>query len=104
MALKDSLTRVGNRRYFDVVIDRELAQARDSGEPLALAVLDLDRFKSVNDTWGHEAGDRVLEFFAEVLKRHLRGFDHVARIGGEEFAIVLSGAAQSNAMLAVERV
>ena len=82
----------------------ELTQARYSGEPLALAVLDLDRFKSVNDSWGHDAGDRVLEHFTEIVKRHLRRFDHVARIGGEEFAIVLSGAAQSHALLAVERV
>ena len=92
LALKDPLTLVGNRRYFQQALDRELAQARRSGDPLALAMLDLDRFKSVNDVWGHDAGDRVLTTFAQVLQRHLRGCDHVARIGGEEFAVLLPGA------------
>ena len=92
LALKDPLTLVGNRRYFQQALDRELAQARRSGDPLALAMFDLDRFKSVNDVWGHDAGDRVLTTFAGVLQRHLRGCDHVARIGGEEFAVLLPGA------------
>ena len=104
LALKDPLTLVGNRRYFQQALDRELARARQSGDPLALAMLDLDRFKSVNDVWGHDAGDRVLTTFAQILQRHLRGCDHVARIGGEEFAVLLPGASPENAVSIVERL
>ncbi len=104
LALKDPLTLVGNRRYFQQALDRELTQARLSGDPLAFAILDLDRFKSVNDNFGHDAGDRVLTTFAAVLQRHLRGCDHVARIGGEEFAVLLPGAAPENALMIVERL
>lgn len=104
MALTDPLTRAGNRRYFDQTLERELRQALSSGKPLTLGVLDLDHFKNVNDKHGHPAGDLVLVGFAAVVRRMLRNYDHIARIGGEEFAVVLPGASTTQALEVMERV
>ena len=104
MALTDPLTRAGNRRYFDQTLERELHQAQSSGQPLSLGVLDLDHFKSVNDKHGHPAGDLVLVGFAAVVRRMLRNYDHIARIGGEEFAVVLPRASTAQALEVMERI
>ncbi|HEX3737464.1 MAG TPA: GGDEF domain-containing protein [Solirubrobacterales bacterium] len=98
-ANRDPLTGVGNRRYFDATLERELekrtrppAGAGLDGTPLALLILDLDNFKSVNDRHGHQVGDLVLQMAAERALSVLRSTDTMARIGGDEFAVIAPGA------------
>lgn len=91
-ALSDELTGLPNRRAFFDELARVQAAMRRSELPAAIAVLDIDHFKQVNDTYGHAAGDVALQVLAEVLRTTLRGEDFLARIGGEEFALVLRGA------------
>ena len=90
MALTDPLTGCRNRRFFDQVIGRELTRHRRDGVPLSLLFVDIDRFKSINDTLGHEAGDRVLREVAAFIVRSVRGADYVFRWGGDEFLALLS--------------
>ena len=90
-ALTDPLTGIANRRCFDHELPRALARARRSGEPLSVAMLDLNRFKALNDAQGHEAGDRLLRAVAHAWLDALRGTDLLARIGGDEFAVLLPG-------------
>jgi len=85
----DALTGRLNRRAFDEEIARRAAESRRTGNPLALVMLDIDQFKAVNDTYGHAAGDKILKGVANVLTNSLRESDIVARIGGEEFALLL---------------
>jgi diguanylate cyclase len=95
--LSDPLTGLKNRRGFDVVLASQLAGARDGGRPLSLIIADIDHFKSINDRYGHPAGDDVLKWFARVLSSNVKGRDTVARYGGEEFAIVLPATPLENA-------
>ncbi|MCE9621134.1 MAG: sensor domain-containing diguanylate cyclase [Actinomycetia bacterium] len=88
LALRDSLTGLANRRLFSELLDAALARTKRSGRPLALAFLDLDGFKTVNDVHGHDVGDRVLCETADRLLRVVRGADTIARLGGDEFVIV----------------
>jgi diguanylate cyclase (GGDEF)-like protein/PAS domain S-box-containing protein len=88
MALRDPLTGLANRRLLDELLDAELARTQRSGLPLALAFIDLDDLKLVNDTHGHDAGDRVLCETARRLVAIVRGADVVARVGGDEFIVV----------------
>lgn len=92
LSTADPLTGLGNRRAFDEALAVELARARRTGAPVTLLMIDLDRFKGLNDAHGHAAGDRALVSVAEVLAAHARTEDHACRVGGEEFAVVLSGA------------
>jgi diguanylate cyclase (GGDEF)-like protein len=101
---RDPLTGLANRRQFLALAAEERRRAQGSGEPLALMLLDLDRFKQVNDLYGHAAGDAALRAFARLLRRHLRPFDLVGRYGGEEFIVLLSGACQASALTAAERL
>lgn len=87
----DHLTGLPNRRAFDAVFDRECGIARDNGEALCVAFCDIDNFKRINDTHGHEAGDRVLRAVAQSLARISSDRCHVARHGGEEFVVLLRG-------------
>ena len=87
--LRDHLTQLYNRRHFDVAINKEIERARGKREPLCLAIADIDRFKEVNDIYGHNVGDRVIMKFAEILRKNTKNKDTPARIGGEEFAIIL---------------
>lgn len=91
VAITDPLTGCYNRRFFDEVIDRELATHRRYGVPLSLLFIDVDHFKAVNDSLGHEAGDRVLQSVANFLKRHVRRADYLFRWGGDEFLILIWG-------------
>ena len=85
----DKLTGVLNRRGFEEHAAIELERARREGYSVAASTFDIDYFKRVNDEWGHEAGDRVLEHLGEVLRAETRGADIVARLGGEEFVAFL---------------
>lgn len=91
-ALRDPLTGLYNRRYLDEFFSREVARARREREPIALALIDLDHFKALNDQHGHLIGDDVLRAVARHLGENLRGSDAVFRIGGEEFLLILPGA------------
>jgi diguanylate cyclase (GGDEF)-like protein len=90
MVTTDALTGCRNRRYFDQVIGREIQRHRRYQIPLSLVFVDVDRFKAINDTLGHEAGDRVLQRVAAFLTRNVREADYVFRWGGDEFLIVMS--------------
>jgi diguanylate cyclase (GGDEF)-like protein len=89
LTIFDALTKIANKRHFLDFLEREIARARRYGSPLALAMLDIDHFKALNDGHGHQAGDQVLEQFAAVLSRPVRREQLLARYGGEEFALVL---------------
>ncbi|MEV6601532.1 GGDEF domain-containing protein [Actinoplanes sp. NPDC051346] len=100
----DPLTGGLNRRGFDERLTTELAEADRTGEPVALLVLDLDRFKEVNDTYGHQAGDELLTWTARTMASQLRARDAVGRLGGDEFAAVLSGVDAEGAAVVAERL
>ena len=102
--MRDVVTLIGNRRYFDATFAEELERARKTGDSFCLALADLDRFKLVNDRFGHLVGDRILRLFAEILVQNVRGQDRVARFGGEEFALMLPGVSVEAATTAVERI
>jgi diguanylate cyclase (GGDEF)-like protein len=89
-AITDPLTGCQNRRFLDQVMDRELQRHSRFKLPLALLFIDINRFKAVNDTLGHEAGDRVLQYVARFLKRHIREADYVFRYGGDEFLVLIT--------------
>ncbi|MBZ5694817.1 MAG: diguanylate cyclase [Acidobacteriia bacterium] len=104
LALTDSLTGLPNRRAIEAWAERQLSGAARHGFPLWVVLIDLDRFKRVNDAYGHDAGDMVLKRFAEILKANTRHSDISGRIGGEEFLQVLTHADESNVRVVVERV
>ena len=89
ISLKDPLTGLGNRRHFRSVLERSIEAVARSGESVLLLLLDIDHFKSINDTHGHLAGDQVLQAIAKCLADCVRPMDTVARYGGEEFAVIL---------------
>ena len=103
-AYTDALTGIGNRRYFDEVAPRELDRALRLRDPLSLIAVDVDHFKRVNDTHGHPAGDAVLVAVARGIREAARDVDLVARLGGEEFAIVLPSTDSGGARNAAERI
>jgi diguanylate cyclase (GGDEF)-like protein len=91
LAQTDSLTGLGNRHFFTQKSERALVEAARAGEPAALVMFDLDHFKAINDTYGHGAGDWVLKQVGKTCASHCRKIDYLGRIGGEEFAVLLSG-------------
>ena len=103
-ARKDPLTELWNRRGFQDVLEAELARARRTDRPVSLLVVDLDHFKSVNDKLGHPGGDAVLKRFGAQMRRLTRGVDVAARLGGEEFAVLLPEAQKHDAFLVAERL
>ncbi|OGP68915.1 MAG: hypothetical protein A2031_05850 [Deltaproteobacteria bacterium RBG_19FT_COMBO_43_11] len=104
MALTDYLTNLYNRRYFMQRGVEEFKRANRNSQPLTLLMLDIDEFKKVNDTYGHEAGDLVLQQVAASLKSSLREIDILGRLGGEEFAVLLPNTSLEGAVLLAERV
>lgn len=100
----DPLTGLLNRRQFDVMMDREFAAARRHGHPLAGVMMDLDHFKSINDRYGHDVGDLVLVSVAQCLQDQSRKEDVVARLGGEEFFLLLPNTPIQAALGACERI
>lgn len=103
-ALTDGLTGCFNRRSFEMQLERDLHMATRMRLPLSLILLDLDNFKRVNDTYGHEAGDVALRLLADGLRDELRSVDTAARYGGEEFAVILPQAGIDGAMIVAERL
>jgi len=104
LALTDSLTGLPNRRAVETWGARQLSGAARHGFPLWVVLIDIDRFKSVNDTYGHEAGDIVLKRFAEILKSNTRYSDISGRIGGEEFLQVFTHSEEEGVRTVVERL
>lgn len=103
-AAYDSLTGLPNRRSAYDMLARQFAHARRSGEPFAVALIDVDLFKQVNDKYGHEAGDLLLASVSKSMSGSLRAEDVVARVGGEEFLALLPGADEAGALEAAERI
>jgi diguanylate cyclase (GGDEF)-like protein len=103
MMTRDSLTGTWNKRYFFEMLDRELKRRQRSRNPLSLIMIDLDRFKKINDTHGHAVGDEVLVEFSNRIRTLIRAEDIFARYGGEEFVIILSDTASDEALLVGER-
>ena len=100
----DPLTGLSNRRVFERTLDQEIDRSYRNKTPMSLAILDLDNFKVINDTYGHLKGDEVLIDFAEMLSHSARRYDLVARIGGEEFAIIFSGVGIFKAQQLLQRL
>ena len=104
VGLKDPLTGINNRRFFDQRVEEEVNKALRHKQPLSCLFIDLDHFKKINDTHGHQAGDSVLKQTAEILKDSCRSSDVVARYGGEEFVILLANTQRSDAYDFAERL
>ena len=104
LSYMDPLTKLWNRRRFQEVMHDRLSLLRRKGGMLSVAMLDIDHFKTVNDTWGHAAGDAVLQALAALLRDSVRQSDIVARLGGEEFALVLDGADQDATLAVLEKI
>jgi diguanylate cyclase (GGDEF)-like protein len=104
MATTDMLTGCHNRRALEQRAVQELAWAARTGQPCSIILLDLDHFKRINDTWGHHAGDVVLQRAAEVVRTCVRPADVVARVGGEEFCVLLRGCSLDGAQVAAGRI
>lgn len=103
-SLTDPLTSLGNRKYFDRMIDMAVQGALASGEPLSLLLLDIDHFKSFNDSYGHLTGDQVLRLVGMSLKQTIKGQDITARYGGEEFAVVLPNTVLRQALTVADHI
>jgi diguanylate cyclase (GGDEF)-like protein len=103
-AIKDEKTGLFNNNHYQDQIKRMVAQAKRSGSPLSLVMMDIDKFKHINDTYGHLAGDAVLEKIAELIKREARESDTPFRYGGEELCILCGGTTEADAALAAERL
>ncbi|MBI0477013.1 sensor domain-containing diguanylate cyclase [Sphingomonas sp. MA1305] len=104
MAETDQLTGIANRRRTSFALDQAVQVSRDTGRSVAVAMFDIDHFKRINDTYGHQAGDEVLKRVAADAGKELRSADTLGRFGGEEFVIVLPDATASVAMMVAERV
>jgi diguanylate cyclase len=104
LSSRDALTGLANRRAFELSLAREVDRVARSGEPALLLALDIDHFKRVNDTHGHAAGDQVIRAVAAALLDSVRPMDLVARVGGEEFAIILPNCASTFGQTVAERV
>lgn len=104
LSSKDALTGLVNRRSFEMALAREVDRVARSGEAALLLMLDIDHFKAVNDTHGHGAGDQVIRAVARAVEQSVRPMDLVARVGGEEFAIILPNCATHTGLAVAERV
>lgn len=103
-AVTDALTGLYNRRYFEEALEKEVQRAKRQKQPFSIIGIDLDYLKKINDTYGHTFGDLAIKTIAEVLKSNARSVDVPARIGGEEFNVLLPGINSEGAMIAAERI
>lgn len=101
---RDPLTGLYNKQAFEHKLSMELQRVERSNGQLSLAIIDLDDFKNVNDTYGHACGDEVIRTLADMLDASTRGYDHAARVGGEEFALLLPGAGPLRAKALMDRL
>ena len=104
LASVDGMTGLNNRRHFLVLAESEWSRFRRYGRPLALLMIDIDLFKSINDTYGHDVGDEVIKAVAGILQKNKRTSDIAGRLGGEEFALILPEATLDSALTAAERL
>lgn len=104
LSVTDGLTQLFNARHFKTTLDQEMVRAKRYRRPMVLVIADVDNFKSINDTYGHAEGDRVLETLAEIIKACLRTTDTAYRYGGEEFAILMPEVTAKEATILAERV
>ena len=104
LGLLDALTGLHNRRYFDARLMEEICHARRTKTPLCCLYIDIDHFKQINDQHGHARGDRILQWLANTLKSQMRSNDVLARLGGEEFAVLLAETEPTTAMNIAERI
>jgi diguanylate cyclase (GGDEF)-like protein len=104
LSLMDALTGVYNRRYFDLFLNNEADRSKRFGRGLGIMMLDIDHFKKYNDTFGHPAGDKALQFVAHCLQQERRSADVVARVGGEEFALILPETDVDGALKVAEKI
>ncbi len=104
LSQRDPLTGLYNFRHFLKALESEMERTRRTGMPLSLIMIDLDRFKRINDTYGHEAGNRALMWAARLWTPMLRRIDIACRYGGEEFAVILPGTRLAQAAVAAERL
>ncbi|CAI3804089.1 sensor domain-containing diguanylate cyclase [Rheinheimera sp. MM224] len=103
-SMTDALTGVNNRRAFDQRFEAEFARWQRTGQPFTLALIDIDHFKSFNDSFGHAAGDQALSEVAKLFQRHCRNYDFFARYGGEEFVLILPGTDRVSAYKTLEKL
>lgn len=104
LMLTDALTDVPNRRYFEEKLKQEVNRAQRHDQQLVLAIADIDHFKSINDEYGHDTGDHVIKSFAACMRDAIRNYDFLARIGGEEFVILLTDTDMTAAKKLIERI
>jgi len=104
IAVRDELTGIYNRRYLVEALDRERSRAERLAEPFSVCLVDVDHFKSINDRFGHAAGDAVLRRLAQLVPAELRGVDLFGRLGGEEFLVIVPGTGREGAAACAERV
>jgi diguanylate cyclase len=103
-SLTDPLTSLANRKYFDQMLEKCIAEATAKGEPLSLVMTDIDHFKKFNDTYGHLTGDQVLRLVAISMKQNVKGQDIAARYGGEEFALILPNTVLRSALTVADHI
>ncbi|MCP4231434.1 MAG: sensor domain-containing diguanylate cyclase [bacterium] len=104
MAMVDPMTGLYRRRFFGITLEDEWARSKRTGRPFAVLMADIDHFKRVNDTYGHDAGDRVLAYIAQVIMGNIRQIDTAARVGGEEFSILLTETGLETAASIADRI
>ncbi len=104
LSITDPLTHLHNRRHLMEMVEKEFQRASRKGAHLSLIILDIDYFKKVNDTYGHQEGDRVLTILADIVRRRLRSYDLAARYGGEEFVLLLPETPVNEALPIAERL
>ena len=104
VGLTDPLTRINNRRFFDQRLNEEIGRSMRANEPISCLFIDIDHFKSINDSYGHQQGDFILREVARLIREQLRNCDVIARYGGEEFSVLLANTPEQIAWDVAERI